>query len=362
MRRTTKSIPIGPIRVGGEEPIIVQSMCDTDTRDVSKTVEQILRLEEAGCELIRVAVLDQQAAESIGAIKRQIHIPLVADIHFDYRLALTALKQGVDKLRINPGNIGVEERVRAVVEEAKVREVPIRIGVNGGSLEKHILAKFGRPSAEAMVESALSHIQILERYDFDQILVSVKASNVLETIQAYRLLSKKVNYPLHLGITEAGPPGTGIVRTSVGMGVLLAEGIGDTLRVSLSGDPAEEVHVAWQILKSLELRQRGITLISCPTCGRRKGDVYTISAEVEKRLRDYQGPPITVAVMGCEVNGPLEAKHADIGIAFGVEQALLFVKGKIVAKITPDVYMHALFEQIDILRREKTTGSKVIDK
>jgi len=353
MRRETKQVKIGSLVIGGNSPIVVQSMCDTDTRDIDATVEQILRLELVGCELIRIAVPDQEAADAIGAIKRRIHIPLVADIHFDYRLALTALKNGVDKLRINPGNIGSEEKIRMVVEEAKSRQVPIRIGVNGGSLEKKIVAKYGRPCAAAMVESALEHIHILEKLNFEEILISVKASNVLETIDAYRLLSKSVDYPLHLGITEAGPPGTGTVRSAVGMGVLLAEGIGDTLRVSLSGDPAEEIHVAWQILKSLELRERGVVLISCPTCGRRKGDVYRISAEVEKRLRDYQGPPITVAVMGCEVNGPAEAKHADVGLAFGVNQALLFVKGEIVAKISPEQYMEALFEQIDRIRLEK---------
>jgi (E)-4-hydroxy-3-methylbut-2-enyl-diphosphate synthase len=353
MRRETKKVKIGSLVIGGDAPIVVQSMCDTDTRDIDATVEQILRLEQVGCELIRVAVPDQEAADAIGAIKKRIHIPLVADIHFDYRLALSALKNGVDKLRINPGNIGSEERIRMVVEEAKSRQVPIRIGVNGGSLEKKIVAKYGRPCAEAMVESALEHIHLLEKLNFEEILISVKASNVLETIEAYRLLSKSVAYPLHLGITEAGPPGTGTVRSAVGMGVLLAEGIGDTLRVSLSGDPAEEIHVAWQILKSLELRERGVVLISCPTCGRRKGDVYRISAEVEKRLRDYQGPPITVAIMGCEVNGPAEAKHADVGLAFGIHHAWLFVKGEIAAKISPEQYMDALFEQIDRIKLEK---------
>lgn len=353
MRRETRKVRVGSLQVGGDAPIVVQSMCDTDTRDIETTVEQILRLEREGCEMIRVAVPDQEAADALGKIKNRIHIPLVADIHFDYRLALIALKSGVDKLRLNPGNIGSEDRIRQVVEEAKQRQVPIRIGVNGGSLDKKLVAKYGSPSAEAMVESALEHVHILEKLNFEDTLISVKASNVLETIAAYRLLAKTVNYPLHLGITEAGPPGTGTVRSAVGMGVLLAEGIGDTLRVSLSGDPAEEVHVAWQILKSLELRERGVVLISCPTCGRRKGDVYRISTEVEKRLRGYQGSPITVAVMGCEVNGPAEAKHADIGLAFGVNQALLFVKGEIIAKISPEQYMDALFEQIDKIKLEK---------
>ena len=353
MRRETRKVRVGSLEIGGDAAIVVQSMCDTDTRDIETTVEQILRLEREGCEMIRVAVPDQEAADALARIKNRIHIPLVADIHFDYRLALTALKNGVDKLRLNPGNIGSEDRIRLVVEEAKQRQVPIRIGVNGGSLDKKLVAKYGAPCAEAMVESALEHIHILEKLNFEDILVSVKASNVLETVAAYRLLSKTVAYPLHLGITEAGPPGTGTVRSAVGMGVLLADGIGDTLRVSLSGDPAEEVHVAWQILKSLELRERGVVLISCPTCGRRKGDVYHISSEVEKRLRDYQGSPITVAVMGCEVNGPAEAKHADVGLAFGVNQALLFVKGEIIAKISPEQYMEALFEQIDKIKLEK---------
>jgi len=357
MSGKTHKIRVGELNIGGGAPVVVQSMCDTDTRDVDTTVAQILRLEHSGCELIRVAVPDQEAADALGKIKKQIHIPLVADIHFDYRLALTALKNGIDKLRINPGNIGSEERIKLVVDEAKSRGVPIRIGVNGGSLEKRILSKYGRPCAEAMVESAIDHVKILERLQFESILVSVKASNVVETIAAYRLLSKQIQYPLHLGITEAGPPGTGIVRSAVGMGVLLAEGIGDTLRVSLSGDPLEEVHVAWQILKSLDLRNQGVNLISCPTCGRRKGDVYKISAEVEKRLRDYQGPPITVAVMGCEVNGPSEAKHADVGLAFGVNQALLFVNGEIIAKISPEQYIDALFEQIERIQQEKTKHS-----
>ena len=346
-RKITKKIAVGNIFIGGDAPVVVQSMCDTRTEDTAATIEQILQLQNEGCELIRVAVPHEQAVRALGAIKQKIQIPLVADIHFDYRLALIALEEGVDKLRINPGNIGSPERIEAVVRAAKDRNVPIRIGVNAGSLEREILEKYERPTAQAMVESALSHIRILEELDFFDILISVKASSVPMTIEAYRKLSQIVDYPLHLGITEAGPPSTGIIRSAVGMGSLLSDGIGDTLRVSLSADPREEVRVAWEILKSLELRKRGITLVSCPRCGRVKGDVYELARRAEEALRNYLGIPLTVAIMGCEVNGPLEAKHADLGLACVVDTALLFVKGEIVAKLSPPEYFRALLAKID---------------
>ena len=342
LRNQTRTIKIGSAVIGGGSSILVQSMCDTDTRNIPATVAQIHELEAAGCEIVRVAIVDMEAAEAIGKIKEQIQLPIVADIHFDYRLALEAIKQGVDKLRINPGNIGSEERVKAVADAAKSQGIPIRIGVNGGSLERAILEKYQRPSAAAMVESALQHVALLQKNAFEDIVVSLKASNVLETVEAYRLMSKECDYPLHLGITESGPPNTGIIRSSVGLGILLAEGLGDTIRISLSGSPLEEVRVAWEILNNLDLRRRGARLISCPTCGRRKGDVYGIASEVEKLLRSYQGPFLTVAVMGCEVNGPAEARDADIGLALGKEKALLFVHGEVKEVLEPSQYLERL--------------------
>jgi (E)-4-hydroxy-3-methylbut-2-enyl-diphosphate synthase len=347
-RRETKKIRVGDRFIGGDAPVTVQSMTNTDTRDVNATVEQIKRLEEAGCDIVRVAVPDNQAAEAVGKIKKSIKIPLVADIHFDYRLALACMKNGADKIRLNPGNIGGIDRVKAVADMAKSRGIPIRIGVNSGSVEKHILEKYGRVTPEGMVESALNHSKILEDLDFDLILFSLKASSVPLTIAAYRLMSEKTQYPLHIGVTEAGTIFGGTVKSSVGLGCLLAEGIGDTLRVSLTGDPVEEVKVGLEILKSLGMRKNGIELISCPTCGRCGIDLVRIARQVEDRLR---GSPknIKVAIMGCVVNGPGEAREADIGIAGGKGEALLFKKGEILRKVPEDKVVEELLMEIDRL-------------
>jgi len=331
-RKWTKQIQIGTVNVGGDAHIVVQSMTCTKTEDVKSTVQQILRLEEAGCEIVRVAVPHREAVESIPAIKKQIHVPLVADIHFDYRLAIQAIKNGVDKIRINPGNIGAVQRVKKVLKIAKEHEIPVRIGVNSGSLEKELLEKYKGVTTEALVESALRHITLCEDSGFEDLVLSVKASHVPLMIETNRLLSEKTTYPLHLGVTEAGTPGQGILRSAVGIGTLLAEGIGDTIRVSLTGDPVEEVQAGFDILKSLELRQRGITLISCPTCGRTQSNMIQIAEDVEKALFHVK-KSLVVAVMGCAVNGPGEAKAADIGVACGKGSALLFRKGIVVEKI-----------------------------
>jgi len=329
-RRKTKKIKVGNIYLGGNNPIAVQSMCNTDTRDVKATVKQIKELEKVGCEIIRVAVPDLQAAKVLGKIKKQIKIPLSADIHFDYRLALEALKQGVDKSRINPGNIGSKEKVQAVAKESQKRKVPLRIGINSGSLQKDILTKYqGKVTAKGMVESAEKHIKILEKLNFNQIVVSLKAPDVPRTIQAYRLFSQKFDYPLHLGITEAGTTLKGSIKSAVGLGILLNEGIGDTLRISLTGVVKEEVEVGFEILKALDLRERGPTLISCPTCGRTEYDMFPLVKKIEKYLKTIK-TPIKVAIMGCIVNGPGEAREADVGIAGGKKRGALFVKGKII--------------------------------
>lgn len=325
---------VGGLGIGGKHPISIQSMTKTDTRDVRATVSQIRRLAAAGCEIIRLAVPDMEAARTLRQIRSLTSKPLVADIHFDHRLALAALKAGVDKLRINPGNIGSASKVGEVVAAARDRGVPIRIGVNAGSLEKDILTKYGRPTAAGMVESALRHVALLEQHGFYDIVVSLKGSDVPMTIAAYRLFSQKCRYPLHLGITEAGTVFTGAVRSAVGLGALLAEGIGDTIRVSLSGDPVEEVRTARIILQSLGRRRFGPLVIACPTCGRCRIDVSGIADEVERRLSSLSAP-LTVAVMGCAVNGPGEAREADVGIAGGSDQGLLFVKGRIVGRISP---------------------------
>ena len=315
-RKMTRQISIGDVKIGGGAPISVQSMTNTKTTDTNATVAQIKALVDAGCDIVRVAVPDMSAAENIYNIKSQVDVPLVADIHFDYRLALKAIEQGIDALRINPGNIGDEERVKAVVEAAKIRNIPIRIGVNAGSLDKKLLAKYGKVTAEALVESALEHIRILEKLNFYDIKISLKAHDVPLTLNAYRLMSETVDYPLHLGITEAGTVNTGIIKSAVGIGALLAEGIGDTFRISLTGDPVNEVKVANEILKALGLKEYGPTLISCPTCGRCNIDLPSIAEKVEQRLSGIT-KPIKVAVMGCVVNGPGEARDADIGIAGG---------------------------------------------
>lgn len=347
-RKMTRQISIGDVKIGGGAPISVQSMTNTKTTDTNATVAQIKALVDAGCDIVRVAVPDMSAAENIYNIKSQVDVPLVADIHFDYRLALKAIEQGIDALRINPGNIGDEERVKAVVEAAKIRNIPIRIGVNAGSLDKKLLAKYGKVTAEALVESALEHIRILEKLNFYDIKISLKAHDVPLTLDAYRLMSETVDYPLHLGITEAGTVNTGIIKSAVGIGALLAEGIGDTFRISLTGDPVNEVKIANEILKALGLKEYGPTLISCPTCGRCNIDLPSIAEKVEQRLSGIT-KPIKVAVMGCVVNGPGEARDADIGIAGGKGEGLVFRKGEVINKVAEDKLVDALFEELDKL-------------
>lgn len=348
-RRKTRQIHIGKVSVGGGAPVSVQSMTNTFTSDISKTVEQIKRLQDAGCEIVRVAVPDEEAANVLGKIKNAISIPLIADIHFHYKLALIALKNGVDGLRLNPGNIGSVDRVRDVAKEANARGVPIRIGVNAGSLEKEILAKFKSPTPEALVESALGHVKILEDLDFHDIKISVKASNVEHTIAAYRLLSQKVDYPLHLGVTEAGTLLCGAIKSALGIGMLLQEGIGDTIRVSLTADPVVEVKAAYEILASLGLRNRPfVEIISCPTCGRLKIDIEGLVARLEKRLEKVR-LPIKIAVMGCVVNGPGEAKEADVGIAGGDGKGLVIRKGEVVRTCREEELEDELMKEIESL-------------
>lgn len=347
-RKKTRKIRVGEVFIGGGAPVTVQSMTNTDTRNVAATVEQIHRLEEAGCDIIRVAVPDNEAAEAVKAIKKSIRIPLVTDIHFDYRLALACIANGADKIRLNPGNIGGMDRVRRVAEAARERGIPIRIGVNSGSLEKHILAKYGAVTPEGMVESALDHARMLEEFGFEDIAFSLKASGVPMTIAAYRLMSQKTDYPLHIGVTEAGTLFAGTVKSAAGIGCLLSEGIGDTLRVSLTGDPAEEVRVGVEILKALGLRKSGVEFISCPTCGRTQIDLIKVANEVEQRLAGCE-KNIRVAVMGCAVNGPGEAREADIGIAGGNGEALLIRKGEIIRKIPQDRIVEELLDEIEKL-------------
>ncbi|MBL7149077.1 MAG: flavodoxin-dependent (E)-4-hydroxy-3-methylbut-2-enyl-diphosphate synthase [Candidatus Cloacimonetes bacterium] len=330
-RKNTKIIKVGNVFVGGDYPVSIQSMTNTKTADTKNTIEQIKELTMAGCQIIRVAVPDMESARAIKQIKDAISIPLIADIHFDYKLALESLKSGVDGLRLNPGNIGSEQKVLKVVDAARVRKIPIRIGVNSGSLSKEKLKKYG-VTAEGIVESALEHVAILEKANYHEMKISVKASSVPLTLESYRLLSKKVDYPLHLGITEAGTEFTGTIKSSIGIGTLLAEGIGDTIRVSLTADPVKEVLVAKEILKSLYLR-KGLEIISCPTCGRSEIDIISLTKEVEKQLKPFSKLDLTVAVMGCIVNGPGEAREADYGIAGGEQEGLLFKKGKIIKKI-----------------------------
>ena len=344
----SKQIHVGSVAVGGGAPVSIQSMCSTPTQDVEATVAQIEALEQAGCEIIRVAVPDMDAANAVGAIKRRIHIPLVCDIHFDYKLALACAEQGADKIRINPGNIGAKERVRAVADACRERGIPIRIGVNGGSLEKDLLAKYGGVTAEALVESALSHVRLLNDCNFDDICLSVKCSNVPVNMQAYRLLHEQTDYPLHLGVTEAGTPEMGVLKSAIGIGGLLCRGIGDTLRVSLTADPVEEVTAAKKILQAAGIRRTEPDLIACPTCGRTQYDMLPIAREVERRLKDCH-KPITVAVMGCVVNGPGEAAAADVGIAGGRGEGLLFAKGEILRKVPQEQLVDELFREIEKL-------------
>ena len=344
----SKQIHVGKVTVGGGAPIAIQSMCNTKTEDIGATVAQILALERSGCEIIRVAVPTMEAARAIGKIKAAIHIPLVADIHFDYKLALECAAQGVDKIRINPGNIGSRERVRAVADACREREIPIRIGVNGGSLEKELLQKYNGVTAEALVESAMGHVRLLNDCSFDDICISVKCSHVPTNMAAYRMLHEQTDYPLHLGVTEAGTPGMGVLKSAIGIGGLLCQGIGDTVRVSLTADPVEEVYAAKRILSASGIRQMGPNLIACPTCGRTKYDMIPIAEEVERRLQSCS-KNITVAVMGCAVNGPGEAGHADVGIAGGEKEGLLFRKGEILYKVPQERLVDALMEEIEKL-------------
>lgn len=347
-RRKTRKIKLGNIFIGGDAPISVQSMTNTDTRDAKATIEQIKKLEAADCDIVRIAVPDMTAAKNISTIKKSISIPLVADIHFDYRLALEAIEQGVDGIRINPGNIGSEDRTRQVVEACKKNNIPIRIGVNGGSLEKELLEKFSGPTPEAMVESAMKHVRILENLGFFDIVISLKNSDIRKSIEAYRLMSKKVDYPLHLGITEAGGVKKGTIKSSIGVGSLLVDGIGDTIRISLTGDPTEEVKVGKEILRSIGLLNDKIKIVSCPTCGRCQINLIELAGKVEERIENIE-KDITVAIMGCAVNGPGEAREADIGIAGGDGIGLLFKNGEIVRRVPQDKIVDELVEEINKL-------------
>ncbi len=351
-RKKTRRIYIGNVAIGDGAPISVQSMTNTKTTDTENTVAQINALQAAGCDIVRLAVPDMDAAKNLGNIIAKVNVPLVADIHFDYRLALEAINQGISALRLNPGNIGGEDRVKAVVKEAKAHHIPIRIGVNAGSLDKALLEKYGGITAEALVESALQHVRILEQQDFYDMKISLKAHDVPLTLEAYQLMSQRVDYPLHLGITEAGTARTGMIKSAVGIGALLAQGIGDTFRISLTGDPVVEVKVANEILKSLGLREYGPTLISCPTCGRTCIDLAGIADQVEERLANVK-KPISVAVMGCVVNGPGEARGADVGIAGGNGVGLVFRKGEIVRKVDEKNLVEELFKEIDSIVNEE---------
>ena len=346
IRKKTKQISIGGVKIGGGAPIAVQSMTNTFTHDVAATVAQIRRLEAVGCEIARVAVPDQGAAEAIISIKKGISIPLIADIHFDYRLALRSMEAGADALRINPGNIGTAKKVKAVAKEAKERGIPIRVGVNAGSLEKDLLKKYNGVTPQGMVESALRHLELLRSFDFHDIKVSIKASDVLRTVEAYRLLSSQTDLPLHVGVTEAGSLVSGTVKSALGIGILLAEGIGDTIRVSLTRDPVDEIRVGYEILKALKIRQRGPEIISCPTCGRCDIDLVELVERLESTLLT-RTTPVRLAVMGCVVNGPGEAREADIGIAGGKGHGVLFKKGKVVRKVREDRLAEVLLEEVE---------------
>ncbi|MBU5301659.1 flavodoxin-dependent (E)-4-hydroxy-3-methylbut-2-enyl-diphosphate synthase [Clostridium sporogenes] len=346
IRKPTRKVKVGSIYVGGDSPISIQSMTNTDTRDVKSTLNQINKLDKIGCDIIRCAVPDMEASEALKIITKESRIPVVADIHFDYKLALESIKNGVDALRINPGNIGSMERVKMVAEAAKEKSIPIRIGVNSGSLKKDILDKYGRVCPEALVESALQHVNILEKCNFNDIVISIKSSNVMQMIESYRLISEKVNYPLHLGVTEAGTTFRGTIKSSVGIGTLLAEGIGDTIRVSITGDPLEEIKIGKEILRSLGYVNEGIEFVSCPTCGRTNIDLISIAEEVEKRLLNCN-KNIKVAVMGCVVNGPGEAREADIGIAGGKREGLIFKKGEIIKKVKEEDIIDELIKEIE---------------
>lgn len=353
LREETRSVQVGNLTIGGNNHVVIQSMCNTKTKDVEATIKQINALQQAGCELVRVAVFDKEDAYAIKEIKKEIHIPLVADIHFDYKLALIAIESGIDKVRINPGNIGSIEKVKAVVDACKEKHIPIRIGVNGGSLEKDILEKYGEPTPEGMVESAMKHVKILEDLDFHDIVISLKSSNTMLTIKAYELASKTFPYPLHVGVTEAGTALGGTIKSALGIGTLLYEGIGNTIRVSLSDDPVEEIKVAKILLKELGLLKGVPTLVSCPTCGRIQYDLIPIAKEMEDFLKDIH-LDITVAIMGCAVNGPGEARHADIGIAGGVGEGLLIKHGEIVRRVKQEDMVQTLKDEILKMVEEKS--------
>lgn len=344
-RRKTKIVNFSEQPVGGSAPISVQSMCNTKTENIKATVKQIKELEAVGCEIIRVAVPDKKAARVIPEIKARINIPLVADIHFDYQLALMAVENGADALRINPGNIGSDRKVKQIAVACREKKIPIRVGSNSGSIEKELLEKYGGPTAEAMVESALRNVKVLEENNFTDIVISLKSSHIPTTINAYRLMAEKVDYPFHIGITESGTPWRGTIKSAAGIASLLTQGFGDTLRVSLTGDPVEEVRVGWQILKSLELRKKGVEIISCPTCGRTDIDLIALAEKVEKELLKID-KDITVAVMGCAVNGPGEAKEADIGVAGGIKEGLIFKEGQIIKKVKEDQLLEELIKEI----------------
>ena len=343
-KKRSRELFLGKVKIGGGAPISVQSMTKTDTRNTPQTVRQIRQLEKAGCEIVRLAVPDMEAAKNLNALTRAVSIPLVADIHFDYKLALESIRQGIAGLRINPGNIGSRDKIKAVVEAAQDHKIPIRIGVNVGSLQKRVLKKYKHPSPEAMVESALEHIRILESMQFYDIKVSLKSSDLIDSVRAYRLMHREVDYPLHLGITSAGPPFSGTIKSSIGIGMLLAEGIGDTIRVSLTGSPLEEVRVAYEILKALKLRSRGPEIISCPTCGRCEMDIPKMVATIEKKLSTLPRE-LKIAVMGCAVNGPGEAREADLGVAGGKGVGILFKKGKIIKKLKEKDVVSALIKE-----------------
>jgi len=354
LRRVSRRINIGGVAVGGGAPVSVQSMTNTDTRDWRSTVDQIKRLEEAGCEIVRVAVPDQEAADSFARIKKSVNIPVIADIHFDFRLAISAIGSGADAIRINPGNIGGPDKVKKVIDSARERQVPVRIGVNSGSVEKDLLKKYGHPGPEAMVESALRHIRFFEDNNFGLLKISLKSSDVVNTISAYRLLADKTDYPLHLGVTEAGTVVSGAIKSALGIGLLLFEGIGDTMRVSLSADPVKEMFVAWSILRDLRLRTRGVELVSCPTCGRTEIGLIPLVEKAEELLLKVKAP-LKVAIMGCVVNGPGEAREADVGIAGGRESGILFKKGERVEKVPEKDLLVRLISEI-----EDMTGEKIL--
>ena len=348
MRKQKRIVNIGGVKIGGDNPVAITSMCNTDTRDFKATVNKIHELENAGCEIIRVAVPDMVAAKAVADIKKQIHIPLVVDIHFDYRLALECMKNGADKVRINPGNIGDRDRVKQVVEMAKEREIPIRIGVNGGSLERELLQKYGGVTADALVESAMGHVAILDELNFNNVVVSIKISDVPKMLCAYRKFNEISDIPLHIGVTESGTLKGGTIKSAVGIGALLAEGIGDTMRVSLTANPVEEIYAAYDIQKVLGMRKTGAEIVSCPTCGRTQLDLISIANEVEKRAANID-KPIKIAVMGCAVNGPGEAREADIGIAGGKGEGLIFKKGEIIKKVPQDSLVDELMKEIETL-------------